>query len=64
MIHSDDELQLWWKRLSRAEQSDLLATMIDKMSNPDFAISLSERYESGEEFSAKQLAAIRKWHRD
>ena len=61
MLYSDQELEAWWKSLSKQEQAEILGTMAEKMSNPEFALSLAKQYEAGWRLSSKQLAAIRKW---
>lgn len=63
MEYSDEELKRWWNGVSKSEQMEILATMIELMYNPAFAISLSKQYETGRPFSAKQIAAIRKWEK-
>lgn len=42
-------------------RSELLAPMIARSNTPSFALSLSRQYEAGQDFTVKQLAAIRKW---
>ncbi len=68
MIYSDEELKKWWADLAQSTKSDLIATMVDKMSHSEFALSLANQYADhargvGCPFSPKQLAAIRKWQR-
>jgi hypothetical protein len=63
MIYSNEELLRWWKGLAKSAQLDLLARMVDRMSDPTFALSLVAQYERGKDFTPNQLAAIRKWDR-
>jgi hypothetical protein len=61
MIYSDEELKRWWHGLSETRRVEILARMVDKMDNPDFALSLSNQYAMRLSFTPKQLASIRKW---
>lgn len=64
MMYKPGELTKWWDGLSKQDHIEVLATMVDKMREPSFALSLSRQYDEGRVFSEPQLAAIRKWHRD
>jgi len=67
MEYSNDENRRWWDNLTKTDQLDILATMVEKTGKQDssftdsFAVSLTKQYERGQFFSPRQLAAIRKW---
>jgi hypothetical protein len=61
MVYSDAENARWWADLSKQDRAEILATMIEKATDPSFALSLSRQYDQRKDFSPKQLAAIRKW---
>lgn len=63
MIYADAEQIRWWNSLSKSERAEILGKMIEKSTDPRFALSLSKQVSDGKSLSAKQIAAIRKWAR-
>jgi hypothetical protein len=63
MLYGDEELKRWWAGLTRHDQKELLAIMLDKMESKALARSLIGWYELGRPFTPAQLQAIREWAR-
>ena len=71
MLYGDNELQLWWRRLSESERTELFERAIEaaeqKMRNRDLAnfyTSLKSQWDLKKSLSPGQLVSLRKWHRD
>jgi hypothetical protein len=67
MEYGDEELKRWWDHLAQHEKVELFAVMVDRSRTGEsraFAESLCDQWARGRVLSPKQLAAIRKWHRD